>query len=186
MLRLTCLCVALLAVALPAQARMYQWVSPNSGRTQISGKPPAWYRNGESGPRVLVFENGRLVDDTAKPLSEAESAAMRAAAFSRDAAMAPAAVTVPDAEASIEETPVSPEGAEGVTGDDVAAAPPATEAPDETIARLKGIIDAWERQQTEEARRLLERSAVMSSEQETGASAPVAPPTTSSEPPLPP
>ena len=38
---------------------------------------------------------------------------------------------------------------------------PTKEAPDATIARLKSIIDAWEQQQTEEAKRLLERSALV-------------------------
>lgn len=179
MLRLTCLCAALLAV-LPAQARMYQWVSPNSGRTQISGKPPAWYRSGLTGPRVFVFENGRLVDDTARPLSEAERASMRDAAFAGDAALAPSAAAVPDAEGSLDEPLGTPD--EGFTADEVPGTPTAPEPPDETIARLKGIIDAWERQQTEEARRLLEGTAVMSSEQE-AASVPAAPPPTSSEPP---
>ncbi len=180
MLRLTCLCAALLAV-LPAQARMYQWVSPNSGRTQISGKPPAWYRSGLTGPRVFVFENGRLVDDTARALSEAERAAMRDAAFTGDAAQAPGVAAIPDAEGSVDEPLGSPD--ESFTEDEVPGTPTATEPPDETIARLKGIIDAWERQQTEEARRLLEGTAVMSPEQEAAASVLVAPPPASSEPP---
>ena len=47
-----------------AFARMYQWVEPDTGTTQLSGKPPAWYRSEAGGPRVLVFENGRLIDDT--------------------------------------------------------------------------------------------------------------------------
>ena len=54
-----------LVLAMSAQARMYQWVSPRSGTTQMSSTPPSWYRNGEpEAPRVLVFENGRLLDDT--------------------------------------------------------------------------------------------------------------------------
>jgi len=29
------------------QAQMYQWTDPESGTTQLSGKPPAWYRSVE-------------------------------------------------------------------------------------------------------------------------------------------
>lgn len=62
-------------------ARMYQWVEPDSGTTQLSGKPPSWYRSGESGPRVLVFEKGRLVDDTDIELSREARRELRKRAF---------------------------------------------------------------------------------------------------------
>ena len=52
-------------LAAAAEARMYQWTSPASGRVQLAGSPPGWYRGPDAGPRVLVFENGELVDDTA-------------------------------------------------------------------------------------------------------------------------
>lgn len=58
------LCAALLIRS--ADARMYQWISPKTGTMQFSGAPPSWYRAPEqAGSRVLVFENGKLVDDTA-------------------------------------------------------------------------------------------------------------------------
>jgi len=50
------------------QAQMYQWNDPETGTTQLSGKPPAWYRSVEGGPRVFVFNRGKVVDDTGKVL----------------------------------------------------------------------------------------------------------------------
>jgi len=64
-----------------AQARMYQWVNPWSRSPQLSGTPPSWYRSAEGGPRVQVFENGNLVDDTAIPLPRAQAQELRDAAF---------------------------------------------------------------------------------------------------------
>lgn len=49
---------------------MYQWTEPDSGSTQFSGKPPPWYRSDTGGPRVFVFDNGRLIDDTAVQVSD--------------------------------------------------------------------------------------------------------------------
>lgn len=47
----------------------------------MSGEPPSWYRSGNDGPRVLVFENGYLVDDTSILVSSSRSRALRSAAF---------------------------------------------------------------------------------------------------------
>nr|MCU0935469.1 hypothetical protein [Gammaproteobacteria bacterium] len=69
------LAVALAAV--PASARVYQWVDPDSGNVYLSGSPPAWYRSGARGPRVQVFERGKLVDDTGREASEQEANALR-------------------------------------------------------------------------------------------------------------
>jgi hypothetical protein len=52
------------------EARMYQWSSPGHGTVQLSGSPPAWYRSTTSRPRVLVFENGQLIDDTVMQVPE--------------------------------------------------------------------------------------------------------------------
>lgn len=82
MRRLIC---ALLAVSFyagaPAYARMYQWVESGSGIVRLSGDPPPWYRNGGQGPRTLVFEDGRLIDDTAIELPPEQEEALRKAAF---------------------------------------------------------------------------------------------------------
>src|SRR3989338_5890885 len=62
-------------------ARMYQWLDPDSGTTQLSGKPPAWYRSDSSGPRIFVFENGKVIDDTGLSVSEPERDRLRQQAF---------------------------------------------------------------------------------------------------------
>lgn len=72
-----CLLVLLIAAMQPVAARMYQWVDPASGRTQLSGTPPAWYRSGGDNPRVFVFENGHLVDDTGIAVKDAERRRLR-------------------------------------------------------------------------------------------------------------
>ncbi len=69
--------LALVLAAAPATARVYQWVDPDSGNVYLSGSPPAWYRSGARGPRVLVFERGKLVDDTGREASEQEANALR-------------------------------------------------------------------------------------------------------------
>ena len=70
--------IVFLVVAMqPAAARMYQWVDPATGRTQLSGTPPAWYRTGGDNPRVFVFENGQLVDDTGIKVNDTERARLR-------------------------------------------------------------------------------------------------------------
>ncbi len=60
---------------------MYQWVNPTTGHSQMSGKPPAWYRGEMGGPRVLVFERNVLVDDTAVAVSEEQRLQLRGEAL---------------------------------------------------------------------------------------------------------
>ena len=62
-------------------ARMYQWVNGGSGRVQMSGEPPSWYRSGRGGPRVMVFDRGFLVDDTRIDVSIIRRLALRKDAF---------------------------------------------------------------------------------------------------------
>ena len=73
--------LAILCATSTASESMYQWVSPATGSTQLSGEPPSWYQSGNDGPRVLVFENGYLVDDTRSRVSPSRSKALRSAAF---------------------------------------------------------------------------------------------------------
>lgn len=63
------------------EARMYQWVEPGVETTQLSGKPPTWYRSTSAGPRVFVFDKGRLIDDTAVEVSDDVRQRMRQEAF---------------------------------------------------------------------------------------------------------
>ncbi len=65
------------------QAQMYQWADPETGTTQLSGKPPAWYRSAEGGPRVFVFNRGKVVDDTHIEISDEQRNALRRNAFVR-------------------------------------------------------------------------------------------------------
>lgn len=169
-MRTPLLCLFLLAAVLPAHARMYQWVDPQSGTTQLSGKPPAWYRSETGGPRIFVFEAGVLVDDTARVVPADRREGLRSAAFQ-------AAMDAEDlAEAArLRETldagqPSAPDDGKSLA-DDVAALaaalgePEAGKAPakpveepaaESTVARLKAIIENWDRQQTERARQVLE------------------------------
>ena len=75
------LLLLLLLVSTAASARMYQWRDPNSESIQFSGEPPAWYRNSGAGPRVRVFVDGKLVDDTNIRLSPEDDQSMRDIAF---------------------------------------------------------------------------------------------------------
>ncbi len=70
-----------LGAASVAEARMYQWVNPNTRSPQLSGTPPSWYRSEQGGPRVRVYENGNLVDDTAIAIPRAQAQELRDAAF---------------------------------------------------------------------------------------------------------
>jgi hypothetical protein len=67
-----------------AWARVYQWVDPDSGNVYLSGSPPAWYRAGAAGPRVLVYESGELVDDTTRSMTWEEAQALREQAVVED------------------------------------------------------------------------------------------------------
>lgn len=74
--------ILLLSVmTIAAEARMYQWVEPGVETTQLSGKPPTWYRSTAGGPRIFVFDKGRLIDDTAVDVSDEVRQRMRQEAF---------------------------------------------------------------------------------------------------------
>jgi len=73
--------IGLLFFSQSVQAQMYQWTDPESGTTQLSGKPPAWYRSVEGGPRVFVFNRGKIVDDTGIKISDEQRISLRTQAF---------------------------------------------------------------------------------------------------------
>ncbi len=75
------LALSFLCATAAQAARLYQWVSPETGTLQLSGKPPPWYRSADGGPRVRVYERGVLVDDTAMNIPEEHRQALREAAF---------------------------------------------------------------------------------------------------------
>lgn len=154
-------CVIALAYA-NAHARMYQWSHPSSGTVQLSGAPPAWYRSTIKGPRVLVFDNGQLVDDTAVDVGEPLRASLRAAAFTdADAASAFAASSASsqarghDLATRAADAPAELQSiAEPATGEPEDATPPEGTV-EQTVAELKSLLDAWDSRRRDEARSLL-------------------------------
>ena len=157
---LVCASVMTVGVVAPAQARLYQWTNEDSGATELSGTPPGWYRNGLAGPRVFVFENGRLIDDTASAVSEQRGQELREAAFSDfDERQQLEAVKrlerLARREAGRQQARERAEAARRAR--EAAASTVTTEEtqavealPDEldqsTIDRLKSIIERWDRQ----------------------------------------
>jgi hypothetical protein len=143
--RMAALVMAGLLVPGASEARMYQWVNADNGRVQMSGKPPAWYRAGGQGPRVLVYENGKLVDDTQRALSAEASQALRERA-TEDAAARRRALLEQDSAPAARSALDAGTTAKG--GDDAAA-----------VARLKAIIADWEQRQTASAKNVIEAQA---------------------------
>ncbi|MCC7412687.1 MAG: hypothetical protein IT495_13810 [Gammaproteobacteria bacterium] len=169
MLQRLLIALCLLAAASPVCAgRMYQWIDARTGTTQMSGRPPAWYRTERPGPRVFVFENGQIIDDTARTVETDERAALRAQALrSADVHYAAAAgAAAPDdgaAPAADAELQALLPGGEDFDLDALLQAAPqaATPAPaatetDAQLTRLKALIQAWDRQQTARARSVID------------------------------
>lgn len=122
------LCMLLAAAGNPAHAaRMYQWVDPQTGTVQLAGQPPPWLTRGEPGPRVRVFEHGRVIDDTAyAPRPPATPSA----------AAAPGTVTPP------------------APDQDIASRNPVPAPADRSRARVeefKALLEAWDREQAARA-----------------------------------
>lgn len=157
------LITVLLFISFAVNARMYQWTDPDTGTTQLSGKPPVWYRSGKGGPRVFVFENGKLIDDTGVKVSDTERESLRQQAMLKaeddknaakqklmeakrlQAVLAPA--TDADQMAP-DKTPVVQEKKAPVK-----KALPATEQ--QTVDRMKALIQEWEAQRAQNARALI-------------------------------
>ena len=60
----------LLVLSFPSQAQVYTWREGTS--MKYSSVPPAWYRidGPVRGPRVVVTQGKRVVDDTALPMEQ--------------------------------------------------------------------------------------------------------------------
>ncbi|MGH8585583.1 MAG: hypothetical protein ACREWE_05170 [Gammaproteobacteria bacterium] len=153
---------AVVIVPVPVSARMYQWVDAGTGTTHWSGRPPAWYRGSQRGPRVLVFDGGRLIDDTARRVPDAEREVLRTQAFAPEPEAPTPTVDAPaegvDAESPFPIEVAGPKAAP-VEGPKVGAEVPLPGVDQATIERLKAIIGEWDRRQTEEAKRFLEGQA---------------------------
>ena len=143
--------LAILCATSTASARMYQWVSPATGSTQLSGEPPSWYRSGNDGPRVLVFENGYLVDDTHIRVSPSRSRALRSAAFDElnRRRTLEAVERIAQGQARKKDKQLAAEQESSLIARTVADVDAANALPDEldaaAIARLKSIIAEFDK-----------------------------------------
>ncbi|MGR8918937.1 MAG: hypothetical protein ACU85V_04910 [Gammaproteobacteria bacterium] len=156
--------LALLLVATPATARMYQWLDPQTGRVQLSGGPPAWYRGLATGPRVLVFDDGELVDDTAITVPEAQRERLRSEAFAGSGSEAPAPSTAEVGRSELKaamvqarELGIDVDAVAEELDEEAAAAAGADAAEDlaERVAALKSLIEAYDQQQLDQARAVI-------------------------------
>lgn len=164
-MRYALLLLLLLPMLNQAATRMYQWTDPDSGRTHLSGNPPAWYRSDENGPRVFVFDNGRLVDDTGVEVSEAKRQALRqqalnAAGDNGENAAAEADISaIPDGPISPPQLPAAPEDSMPGTAEMLEKLTPQEEKPalsEQELAELRELIAEWEARNQQRARQTLE------------------------------
>jgi len=168
MIRKILLFVLLLQISSVAVARMYQWTDPDTGTTQLSGKPPSWYRSGDTGPRVFVFENGRVIDDTGISLPESENERLRQDALlkvedDRQAALEKlvqamrqkAMIDLQNRGEEVEEMPAE------ITAERqrVVESVPQETTITPTAEEMRALLDQYEQLRTENARLLLENSA---------------------------
>ncbi len=182
----SCFLLGLGMLASNAEARMYQWINPDTGTTQLSGKPPAWYRGESTGPRILVIENGQIIDDTQLQVSSEQSVRLRQHAFrmaseqdkeqrleaQRLRAVLDRTTTEEEITKSTQATLVEalntlePESEEQSDITDSAATSSETvisedvlqaEGEDPAIEAMKAVIEDWEKQRTEEAQRVLKK-----------------------------
>lgn len=159
-------CVVLsgvLCVVTPAQARMYQWINPSSGNTQLSGNPPTWYRSPQGGPRVLVFERGKAIDDTAIVVPEGTRDELRSQAFqAQESTRAATTALEVSVEGEAETGAADSTAAEAESSEQDAqksASGDLTEMDANTVGRLKDIISAWDRMKLEQAKELIRGAA---------------------------
>jgi hypothetical protein len=157
----------LLLISLPAFARMYQWVDPDSKTTQLSGKPPYWYRSGDPGPRVVVFDNGRVIDDTGIELSEAENARLRQEALfavERDRQDAMEKLARAQRQRAVFETGEEDQDIAEVdlppVPESLPEPPPAEAAvPDNMAQQMRELLEQYEQLRTRTAREVVESAA---------------------------
>jgi len=161
------------------QAQMYQWTDPDTGTTQLSGKPPAWYRSAEGGPRVFVFNRGKVVDDTGIDISDEQRIRLRIKAFVRaegDRLAAKEKVMKAEKlkeamERNADETlmqnseiarfPDEPQNGSHYEVVEVSVteelAETETREEELSVEKMKALIAEWESKRTEEARALLQQ-----------------------------
>ena len=162
------------------QAQMYQWVDPETGTTQLSGKPPAWYRSAEGGPRVFVFNRGKVIDDTGIDISDEQRINLRTQAFvsaeadrlaarekAMEAAKLKAAMQRNAEEKQMQDSEIAgfQDESKDESRDEEVAIPADNEIVESgtreeeiSVEKMKALIAEWERKQTEEAKALLQQS----------------------------
>ena len=178
--------ICLLLFSSLVYARMYQWIEPGSGTTQLSGKPPAWYRSTEGGPRIFVFEKGRVIDDTSIEVSDNERELLRQRAFIKaeedregareklakankikaefDKKSEEASAQEQPGEAMDEETEISlPDLIEDEETPESKDTPKSKDT-GTVLEEMRALIGEWEKEQTRSARNLLEKIDTPSTE----------------------
>ena len=158
----------LLVCSANISARMYQWVDPDSGSTQLSGSPPMWYRSAEGGPRVFVFDKSKVVDDTGIDVSDEKREQLRQQAFLRaeedKAGAKEKLLKARTMNAKLLQKKKMIDAAQGkevpVAEEEMLPPPPQDLPPviveeDSTQKQMKEIIDAWEKIKTEKAKGVL-------------------------------
>ena len=148
-----------LLLSLPVEARMYQWLDPDSGTTQLSGKPPYWYRSTETGPRVFVFENGRIIDDTAVLLTDEHRNKMRQKAFAYVEEQQKLQQTKTQSDTELTEDSLEEELELAASDEADAAGESETDNSSQfmqmTMEQMRTLIQDWENTQTEKAREII-------------------------------
>lgn len=143
---------------------MYQWVNPETGKVQLAGQPPAWYRGQQTGPRTFVFDNGRLVDDTGIAVGEPQRIMLRSEAFGEGAgAEIPDEADTKKAELkdALEQAREAGIDIEAVTAEfnaeqEALAEQAAAQSVAARAESLRALIDAFDRERLDQARALLD------------------------------
>ena len=161
--------LALMVWCMPLHARMYQWVDPDTGTTQLSGKPPAWYRSFEGGPRVFVFDNGKVIDDTGRAVDDDKREMLRQQAFIAAKQDQEAAkeellearrlkeVLEQNQQSRQDNEEKDDQSTEEVPEEIKETATQQNKADEEkTIEQMQALIRQWEQQQTRNAHQLIE------------------------------
>ena len=176
------LILSLLVWQPPLYARMYQWVDPDTGTTQLSGKPPAWYRDGGKGPRIFVFENGKVIDDTGINVNDDLRDTLRQQAFisaekDKEAARqeqleASRLKMILDRNQKSQAQLQEPANDESLEKDQVSGQDEVQPEEENTVEKMQALIRQWEELQTENARNLVESNAPGSSAPAPGKNSP--------------
>ena len=142
------LLLPLLLLATTAEARLYQWTNPQTGSAQLSGAPPSWYRSPAGGPRVLVYDNGQLIDDTAVAIPSENGEILRKEAF-QEVEHRRQSQALKRLEQAAEREAARREKEARKGEETVAESTPASSAEEldgKAVEQLKGILAEWDRQ----------------------------------------